>query len=262
MILKKYLRQVHLLCGIMENTEDFSTNGVFSIKRYTKFLLVSLLVALGGMGYLLCKSGFFDAIHSIDALHAYIGSFAPYSHLCFFLIQLLSVIFAPVPSNLTAAAGGILFGTLPSFLLTFVAVVLGSMVVFLLARAFGRPFADRVVSQTVSEKYLSVIHAKTATFLLLAFLFPFFPDDVLCILAGLTSIPSLHFFLILLLARPWGLLFASALGGASLSLPIWTMAVFGALGLVLFCLGMKYGDKVEQQVIFWLHAKKESRKKV
>ena len=246
----------------MENTEEFSTNGVFPTKRDTKWLLILLVAALGGIGCLLYKSGFFDAIHSIDALHAYISSFAPYSYLCFFLIQLLSVIFAPVPSNLTAAAGGILFGTLPSFLLTFVAVVLGSMCVFALARVLGRSFADRVVSQKVSEKYLSVIHAKTATFLLLAFLFPFFPDDVLCILAGLTPIPPLHFLLILLLARPWGLLFASALGGTSLSLPLWTMAVFGALGLVLFCLGMKYGDKVEQQVICWLHVKKESRKKV
>lgn len=246
----------------MENTEDFSTNGVFPTKRYTKWFLILLLAALGGVGYLLYKSGFFDAIGSVDALHVYISSFAPYSHLCFFLIQLLSVIFAPIPSNITAAAGGILFGTLPSFLLTFGAVVLGSMCVFALARVLGRPFADQVVSKKVSKKYLAVIHAKTATFLLLAFLFPFFPDDVLCILAGLTPIPPLHFFLVLLMARPWGLLFASALGGASLSFPIWTMAAFGALGVVLFCLGMKYGDRVEHLVIDWVHAKKESRKKL
>ena len=220
------------------------------------------MAALGGIGYLLYESGFFTAISSIDALHAYISGFAPYSHLCFFLIQLLSVLFAPIPSNITAAAGGILFGTLPSFLLTFGAVVLGSICVFLLARTLGRPFADRMVSQTVSERYLSVIHAKTATFLTLAFLFPFFPDDVLCILAGLTPIPLLHFFLILILARPWGLLFASALGGASLSLPLWTMVVFGILGVILFCLGMKYGDHIERQFIDWLHTQKASRKKV
>ena len=239
----------------MENTEEFSTNGVFPTKRDTKWLLILLVAALGGIGCLLYKSGFFDAIHSIDALHAYISSFAPYSHLCFFLIQLLSVIFAPVPSNLTAAAGGILFGTLPSFLLTFVAVVLGSMVVFLLARAFGRPFADRVVSQTVSEKYLSVIHAKTATFLLLAFLFPFFPDDVLCILAGLTAIPAVHFLVLLLLTRPWGLLFASALGGSALDLSPWVMIPLGLGGLALFLLGMRHAERLEQAVLGRLRRK-------
>lgn len=247
----------------MEKTNDFSINGVFPTKQHQKLLLFLLVAAACcGAGYLLYQSGFFAAVRSLEALQAYISSFAPYSHLCFFLIQLLSVILAPIPSNITAAAGGILFGTIPSFLLTFSAVVLGSMCVFLLARALGRPFANQVVSRKVSEKYLSVIHAKTATFLSLAFLFPFFPDDVLCILAGLTSIPPLHFFLILLLARPWGLLFASALGGASLSLPLWTIAIFGALGLALFCLGMKYGDQVEQQVISWTHIIKESRKNV
>ncbi len=52
-------------------------------------------------------------------------------------------------------------------------------------------------------------------FLTLAFLFPFFPDDLLCILAGLSSLSFRCFAVIVLLARPWGLLFASALGGAA-----------------------------------------------
>ena len=101
----------------------------------------------------------------------------------------------------------------------------------------------------ISDRYLTVIHAKTGTFLLLAFLFPFFPDDMLCILAGLTAISPLHFFFLLLLARPWGLLFASALGGATLSLPMWSMVLFGTVGAALFCFGMKYGDRVERQII-------------
>src|SRR5699024_12009379 len=62
----------------------------------------------------------------------------PYSHLCFFLVQLLSVVLAPIPSNVTALAGGVLFGTWPSFLMTFGAVALGSVLVFLLARGVGR----------------------------------------------------------------------------------------------------------------------------
>ena len=72
----------------------------------------------------------------------------------------------------------------------------------------------------------------------------------------------MRFFLILLLARPWGLLFASALGGATLALPLWTMAVFAAVGLALFLLGMKYGDRVEGQIIRWIQAQKDARKKL
>ncbi len=64
--------------------------------------------------------------------------FLPYSHLCFFLIQFLSVILAPIPSNISALAGGVLFGTWVSFLLTFSAVTAGSLLVFSLARGLGR----------------------------------------------------------------------------------------------------------------------------
>ena len=40
---------------------------------------------------------------------------------------------------------------------------------------------------------------------------------MLCILAGLTNITLGRFAVIVLLTRPWGLLAASALGGASFS---------------------------------------------
>lgn len=171
------------------------------------------------------------------------------SHLCFFLVQFLSVVLAPIPSNITALVGGVMFGTWLSFFLTFAAVLLGSLLVFVLARNLGQSFVNRVVGERVSAKYLDVIHAKTDVFLVLAFLFPFFPDDLLCILAGLTSISLRRFFFIALLTRPWGLLFASALGGASFSIPVWGMALIGVAGAALFLLGMKYGDRVEASIL-------------
>ena len=210
---------------------------------------VTLLLLLAGGGWFLSSSGFFQAARSLDGLRAYIDRFAPCSHLFFFLLQLLSVILAPIPSNIVAAAGGVLFGTWPAFLLTFGAVLTGSMLVFTLARILGRDFADRLVSRKLSEKYQELLRAKAPVFLTLAFLFPFFPDDMLCILAGLTAISFRRFALIVVLARPWGLLFASALGGASLGLSPWVMVPIGLAGLGLFLLGMRYGDRLEAALL-------------
>ena len=89
--------------------------------------LAAVILFLAAGGWFLYASGFFQAAGSLDGLRAYIVHFAPYSHLAFFLIQLLSVILAPIPSNITAAAGGLLFGTWPAFLLTFGAVAAGSL---------------------------------------------------------------------------------------------------------------------------------------
>lgn len=212
-------------------------------------ILTFTLLLLAGGGWFLYRSGFFQAVCSLDALRGYIDRFAPYSYLIFFLVQFLSVVLAPIPSNLTAAAGGVLFGTWPAFLLTFSAVVTGSFLVFWLARVLGRDFTDRFVGQKLSKKYQNVLRAKTPVFLALALLFPFFPDDILCILAGLTSLSFRRFALIVLLTRPWGLLFASALGGATLALPPWTMIPIGLAGLTFFLLGLKYGDRVEELLL-------------
>ena len=224
--------------------------------RRKLLILAAVLLLLAGGGWFLYSSGFFQAARSLDGLRAYIAHFAPYSHLAFFLVQLLSVILAPIPSNITAAAGGVLFGTWPAFLLTFGAVAAGSLLVFWLARALGRDFADRLVSRKLSEKYQDVLRTKAPVFLVLAFLFPFFPDDMLCILAGLTKLSFRRFAVIVLLTRPWGLLFASALGGSTLGLSPWAMVPIGLAGLALFLLGMKYGDKVEESVLSRLKGQK------
>ena len=220
------------------------------MKQKKKWAVLALTVLLLGAGGLfLYRSGFFAACTSIPALRAYIDRSAPYSHLTFFVVQLLSVVLAPIPSNLTAAGGGLLFGTWPAFFLTYGAVMAGSLLVFWLARTLGRDFVDRVVSRKLAEKYQKVIREKTTVFLALAFLLPYFPDDMLCILAGLTPITFGRFALLALFTRPWGLLFASALGGASLSIPLWAMVLIGLAGVMIFVLGMLYGDRLERAVL-------------
>ena len=211
-----------------------------TVIQWSVTVVVLLLVLLA-----LFRSGFFKAISSEAALEAYIARWEPWSQLAFFGIQLISVILAPIPSNITAAVGGVLFGTVQAFLLTWAAVVIGSMAVFLLARALGQRFVRSFVGKKVSDKYLEIIRRKRDTFLLLAFLFPFFPDDIICILAGLTDIGWKRFLVLCLIARPWGLLVAAAVGGSALDIPIWGMVVLGAVGVAVFLLAMKYGDRVE-----------------
>lgn len=220
------------------------------MKRHSAlFALLAAVILCGGGGLFLWQTGFFTAMQSVEGVQAYIEGFAPYSHLVFFLFQFLSVVLAPIPSNVSALAGGLLFGTWTAFFLTISAVLLGSMTVFFLARSLGRTFTQKFATQKLSDKYLDLLNRKTNVFLFLALLLPFFPDDLLCILAGLTAIRPLRFFLIALIARPWGLLVACAVGGSTLALPWWGMALLGMAGLTFFLFGLKYGDRVEAAVV-------------
>lgn len=207
------------------------------------------MLLLGGCMLALYLTGFFEAAHSMDGIRAYIERSTPWSHLVFFLVQLASVIVAPIPSNLTALAGGVLFGTLPAFLITWAAVVLGSLTVFFLSRALGQSFIQRFVGRKLSDRYLDVLRRKQGTFLFLAFLFPFFPDDILCILAGLTDISWKRFLILCLVARPWGLLVACGVGGSAIRLSVWAMAALGVAGAAIFLLAMLYGDRLEQKLL-------------
>lgn len=220
------------------------------MKSHTKklILFLTVLLLLGGACFL-WQTGFFQVVGSLEGMRDYIQNFAPFTHLIYFVVQLASVILAPIPSNITALAGGVLFGVWVSFFLTAGAVIAGSMLVFILARVLGRSFADNFVSQRVSERYLDVIRRKRDIFLILVFLFPFFPDDLICILAGLTDISVARFLLLVTLTRPWGLLVACALGGSAITIPLWGMVVIGITGLILFLVALKYGDRWERALV-------------
>lgn len=212
-------------------------------------LWAAAILLLGGCVLGLYLTGFFEAASSPESIKAYIEASAPWSHLVFFFLQLVSSIVAPIPSNITALAGAILFGTIPAFLLTWAAVILGSLIVFSLARALGQNVVGRFVGRKMSARYLDVIRRKRDTFLFLAFLFPFFPDDILCILAGLTEISWKRFLSLCLVARPWGLLVSCAVGGSALEFPLWAMIALGAAGAAVFVLAMIYGDRIEEKLV-------------
>lgn len=210
------------------------------------------LLLIGGAAAFLWSTHFFAVAHSQEGIRLYVEQFSPYSQVVFFFLQLASVLLAPIPSNITAAAGALIFGTWPAFLLTWAAVILGSYLVFRLSRLWGGDFAMRFVTKKVSEKYLNLLLRKRDVFLSLVFLFPFFPDDLICILAGLTDIKTARFLIIVILFRPWGLLVACAVGGAALHIPLWTMILGGIAGAAAFLLGLRYGDRIENYLLNYL----------
>lgn len=215
-----------------------------------RLLILSVSLFLGFfMLWVLWTTGFFQAAGTPETMHNYIQQFAPLSHLVFFFLQLASVIIAPIPSNLTTAAGGFLFGPVPAFLLSAGAVTLGSIIVFQLSRLLGQAYVEQFISKKNLTKYGEIIRRKQDTFLFLSFLLPFFPDDLICILAGLTQISFRRFLILVVLARPWGLLAASAIGGSVLQIPLYGMVLLGSIGVFFFLFAMKYGDRFEEKVI-------------
>ncbi|HIQ71761.1 MAG TPA: TVP38/TMEM64 family protein [Candidatus Onthenecus intestinigallinarum] len=211
--------------------------------------LLALLAVLALLAALALRAGLLENVSSPEALRAWIDGFGPAAAVVYFLLQAVSVIIAPIPSNITTAAGALALGFWPGFLIGAAAIFAGSCVVFGLARRLGEPFVRRFADAKTIARYMPLIEKKRDAFLFLALLLPFLPDDVLCILAGLTRIPAARFAVIALITRPWGLLFAAAVGSGGISLPVWGWALIAIGGVALFLLGLRYGDAIEERIL-------------
>ncbi len=225
------------------------------LRRVLIWGTVVVLVLVAGVA--IYRSGVMEHFGSVEELREWIAGFGAAAGVVYFVLQLMTVIIAPIPSNVSTAAGALALGFWPGFLLGASAVVVGSLIVFTLAKRLGEPFVQRFVDQKTLKKYMPVIEKKRDAFMFLALLLPFFPDDLLCILAGLSGMGTLRFFVIALVTRPWGLVVASAVGSGAITMPLWGWAliVLGAAALMIF--GLKYGDVLEERIMHKLMREKK-----
>lgn len=218
-------------------------------KRARRMLLAfAVLAVLAAALLALWRGGWFARLGSVEELRALIDRTGAWAGVVYFLLQMMTVIVAPIPSNVTMMAGALALGFWEAVFLGVLAVLAGSLIMFGAARRLGRDAVQRFVDRSVMEKYLPVIEEKQDMFLFLTLLFPFFPDDMLCILAGLTTIPLRRFAAIMALARPWGLVFAALVGSGAIAMPAWAWAALAVPMAAVFYLMMKHSTAIEDRL--------------
>ena len=121
------------------------------------------------------------------------GALAP---IIFILITFLQVTFIPIPSTITVVVGDYLFGFWVSYLYSFIGMMVGSMLAFYLGRILGKKFVYWIAGEKeIVDEYLHKLKGRENVLLFFMFLFPFFPDDLLCMVAGILPISGFGFFL-------------------------------------------------------------------
>lgn len=218
-------------------------------KKQIIWLVVTLTVIAGlvALYYIGKNQGWFKFFQSKEKIQNYISSFGAWAPLAFFLLQFLQVIVSPIPGNVTTIVGGVLFGFLEGFLISVAAVFAGSVCAFLLGKKFGRPLVERIVGKERVEKYMVSVSSRQKIVLMLMFLFPFFPDDILCLVAGLSAMRLPYFSILVLATRPWGLLFSALLGAGMIKMPVWAWALVASVVISLFIITIKYAPQIEER---------------
>ena len=136
----------------------------------------------------------------------------PYAPLVFVGLQALQVVVAPVPGQLLAGVGGYLFGGVLGTVYSMIGVVIGSLVVFAAAGRYGRPLVERLLAAETRERFDAFGARNGPLALFVFFLLPVFPDDALCVLAGLWEIRPRTFLVLLVVGRTPSFVAASYAG--------------------------------------------------
>lgn len=229
------------------------------------FITVVLIDAVLVVIYILSVTGFWDKFNSIEEFRAFIASFGNFAVIIFVFLQFAQVVFLPIPAFITVGAGVLLFGALKGAILSFVGIILGSVLAFFIGRIFGEKIVRWLVGKEALDKALKLVKGKDKVILTFMFLFPFFPDDVLCFVSGLSSM-SVRFYLIMITVTRLITIFASSYSLNNSIIPydtwwgilLWALIFVATIALALFV--YKKGDKIER-LVKRKHKNKENKSK-
>lgn len=205
--------------------------------------------------FILKRSGVLANVHSVEDFTEFVNNSGGVAEIIFVVANFLQVTIVPIPSSITTTAGAILFdGIWKPLYLTVIGLVAGSMFAFFLGRVLGVRFANWLVGEKAIRKYKEMTKGRDKIVLFYMFIFPFFPDDFLCILAGLTDYSYLGFFLLQILSRTLGTLVTILVTKGIISIPLegWWLVLWGVIivaVIVLLILTIKYSDKIERALI-------------
>jgi len=208
-------------------------------------LRILLLLILTGLGVYLFFH--FDLLRFFQDRHQilqFIKSYHPYDKLIFILLQIIQVVAAPIPGELTGFIGGYLYGPFWGTVYSTIGLTIGSWIAFMLARFLGEPLLEKVVKKEVFEKFEHFMEHKGLLVSFLLFLIPGFPKDYLCYIMGVSLIPTGTFIMISTAGRLLGTIMLTITGAFVGNGQYIFLTVILSLGIAIFIVTYYYHDKL------------------
>lgn len=220
-------------------------------------LIVLFFAAIGFAIYVgLQRSGALELLKDAENISDLMKKTGIWGPLIYILIQFLQVTFIPIPSAITTVAGMAAFQNLPLvFVCSLVGMMIGSMFAFFLGRVFGAKLLIWMVGPKAYNKYQKMLKGRDKLMLFMMFLLPVFPDDLLCIFAGVTTMSYTTFFIMQIVTRPITIIGQTLTFDIMAQIPLTTWwgiliwVIVGAAVVAMFVCLWKYSDKLENWLV-------------
>ncbi|UWP58860.1 TVP38/TMEM64 family protein [Ruminococcus gauvreauii] len=174
-------------------------------KKYTAFCMNTVTVlGLAGTAAFIIYGMNRQIFTSRESLQMFLDGFGIFAPVIFTAIQIVQVVVPILPGAIGCLGGVLIFGPFWGFVYNYTGICIGSIIVFLLSKRYGKPIVMTVFKEKTYDKYIGWLEKgkKFDKAFAAAIFFPVAPDDLLCYLAGLTEMRLGKFVLIILLGKP------------------------------------------------------------
>lgn len=220
-----------------------------SFSRRWPWLLLGLVVAAVAVTLVRWGQPLYEFLADQEQVRNWVQQLGPWGPLAIFALELAQALLAPIPGQAIEAVSGYLYGPWWGVAYPFLGLVLGSTLLFLLARRFGRPLVVRLVGQGSMARLDDLARRGAAPFFFLIWLVPFAPDDLACLAAGLTPMPVRQFLILMTVGRLPGILVSVWLGANVARVhPVWWWLLLAPIGLAALVVWYR-GDEIQEAIL-------------
>ncbi len=123
------------------------------------------------------------------------------AQLLYFLICFSQPILLPLPEALTISAGSAVFGPYIASILGFTGTLLGIIVMYFIAKTGGQKLVSKLVKDKHLAKYQEYVGKNETIILVILFIIPVLPDEIICVGAGIGGVSFRRFLLIATISK-------------------------------------------------------------
>ena len=179
-----------------------------------------------------------------EKIEGFITSYENRAPVAFIIVQILQVLFAPVPGEASGFIGGYLFGTTKGFIYSSIGLSIGSWINFLIGRFLGEHYVRKLISARQLNRFDTIIKRQGVIAVFILFVFPGFPKDALCFFLGFSAIPIKLFMILASIGRMPGTFMLSLQGSLLLEQSYEMFALILGICIVLIFITFRFKENL------------------
>lgn len=178
------------------------------IKRIRMFLsvlkLLLLLAILAGIPLYVYyyMPEIWNQFKTMEGVHSFLEEYKTGSIYVYIGLQIIQLVLAFIPGQFVQFAGGYAYSFWPGYLLSLIGTIIGTSIAFGLAAFLGRDAIHVIFGEKSIGKFVNHLNSKRAFLIILVlFIIPGFPKDLITYAAGVSKIRLKPFLLLSIVGR-------------------------------------------------------------